>query len=248
MDSSTHHELDILALAPPQVGFWIIFQYERPFPSVSRRPMAHSCPIPLTPAGEKVQVRCKSHKTVLSCKVSMNLKFLFFGNPHRYTPGQTTAKFSGGTRSSSTSGIAGGGRYSGCGTAGTEDDGPDTGEMGWEARWVRMRWRNGGMRGEGGVVADDAAEMETDTETEVEGVAPEREGEVDGPARGTGGGRGGASMMARRPSVGVRDRGGLRALARGTFGEEKTGKLLARSGSVTWTGRPGINMLATPFA
>jgi hypothetical protein len=29
-DSTTHHELDILALAPPQVGFWIIFQYERP--------------------------------------------------------------------------------------------------------------------------------------------------------------------------------------------------------------------------
>jgi hypothetical protein len=80
------------------------------------------------------------------------------------------------------------------------------------------------MRGEGGVVDDDAAEMETDTDTVVEGVAgvaPEREGEVDGPARGTGRGRGGASMMARWSSVGVANKGALRALARGTFGEER---------------------------
>jgi hypothetical protein len=45
----------------------------------------------------------------------MNLKFLFLGNPHLYTPELTTAKFSGGTRSSSSLGIAGGGRYSGFG-------------------------------------------------------------------------------------------------------------------------------------
>jgi len=43
----------------------------------------------------------------------MKRKFFFIGKPDRYTPELTSEKFSGGTRSSSTAGRAGGGRYNG---------------------------------------------------------------------------------------------------------------------------------------
>lgn len=77
-----------------------------------------------------------THRTVFNLKVSINLKFLFFGNPHRYTPLLTNAKFSGGTRSSSTFGKAGGGRYRGFGGGSAVCK-----AWGWEGFWVvGERW------------------------------------------------------------------------------------------------------------
>jgi hypothetical protein len=107
-----------------------------------------------------------------------------------------------------------------------------------------MRWRKAGMRGEGGLVDDDTAEMEmeADTDAEVEGVAPEREGEVDGPARGTGRGRGGASMMARRPSVGVRNKAGCERSRRGPSVKRRKESCWRRVYKVLCTGRLEINM------
>lgn len=90
----THHELDVLFLAPFEVSFGVVLKHER-----ATRGLAAS------PHGDDA-----THSTVFNCSVSRNLKLRFFGNPHLYTPGVTAAKFSGGTRSSSTAGTAGGGK------------------------------------------------------------------------------------------------------------------------------------------
>lgn len=102
----------------------------------------------------------RTYRIVRNFNVSKNLKFRFFGNPLLNTPAVTVAKFSGGTRSSSTTGIAGGGRYSG---SGGSFDGPSAacrGDVGIDRRGLcdlRMSERNGGIAGAAGL---DAARAE----------------------------------------------------------------------------------------